>query len=414
MSRRFGSSRKTKSPSSSSSCKSRNSGKSIKDQVINEKMKLAKLQALASFRKQQKTKKLEVEEMKLEEELVKRKAGVKVIEAQEELDKGKFLDSGLNSDYQIGLTENSSFRDRTVNNIQSIKQNMNVLQHSNKKCARLKASDISETFAKASLSHCAAVHNLSNDNNRFIGARITDSRTKITIRSREDGERKGVSEIIYKLLQYQGDPEVEIDKFNGNPLEYQYSVSMFNQVLEMKVSDQTRRLTRLLKFTGGEAKELIKHCIHLPPKTGYETAKQQLWKSSLFACIMQERKKALPSVKSGDASGFRKFYSFVLKCETYSKSTAWNALGTPETLCILALKLPGSLRDIWNRKLQVVRRNCGREPYLSDFASFVHEEANLVNDPFFSKDTVLKYVETPEKKRDKKNMEFLPQKEEKW
>ena len=110
----------------------------------------------------------------------------------------------------------------------------------------------------------------------------------------------------------------------------------------------------------------------------------------------------MPSVKPGDASGFRKFYSFVLKCETFSKSIAWNALETPEMLCILVSKLPHSLRDKWNRKVQMVRRSFGREPYLSDFVSFVHEEATLVIDSDFSKDAVLEYVQTPEKKHDKK------------
>ena len=65
MSRRSESSRKAKSSSSSFSSKSRKSGKSIKEQVINEKMKLAELEALASFREQQKTKKLAEEKMKL-------------------------------------------------------------------------------------------------------------------------------------------------------------------------------------------------------------------------------------------------------------------------------------------------------------------------------------------------------------
>ena len=36
------------------------------------------------------------------------------------------------------------------------------------------------------------------------------------------------------------------------------------------------RLARLLKCTGIEAKELIKHCIHLPPETGYQTLKRLL------------------------------------------------------------------------------------------------------------------------------------------
>ena len=61
MSRRSGSSKKTKSSISSSSPKSIKSGRSIKDQVIREKMKLAELDVLATFREHQKTKKLAVE-----------------------------------------------------------------------------------------------------------------------------------------------------------------------------------------------------------------------------------------------------------------------------------------------------------------------------------------------------------------
>ena len=142
MSRRSRSSRKTKSSSSSSSSKSRKSGKSIKDQVVNEKMELAELEALASFRKQQKTKKLAVEKMKLEEELVKAKARVKVIEAQEELEKGKTLSSYLNSGNQIGFNENLSFRGRTANNMQSINQNMNLLQLCDKNSTKVKSFEI--------------------------------------------------------------------------------------------------------------------------------------------------------------------------------------------------------------------------------------------------------------------------------
>ena len=86
------------------------------------KMKLAELEALESFRKQHQIKKLAVEEMKLEEELVRTKARVKVIETQEELEKSKTLDFGLSSGNQIGFTENSSFRDRTADNMQPVNQ----------------------------------------------------------------------------------------------------------------------------------------------------------------------------------------------------------------------------------------------------------------------------------------------------
>ena len=110
-------------------------------------------------------------------------------------------------------------------------------------------------------SHSAAVHNLhnnnnNNNNNRFVGTRIKDDVEKMkTIRDYE---------MICMLLQYQGAPQIAIDKFGGNSLDYQYFKSMFNTVAKKKASDQMRRLTRQLKFTGGEAKESIKLCIHLP------------------------------------------------------------------------------------------------------------------------------------------------------
>ena len=57
--------------------------------------------------------------------------------------------------------------------MQSTNQNMNLLQISHKNITKVKASDILETFAKASRSH--SVRNLCNNNSRFIGARITDN-----------------------------------------------------------------------------------------------------------------------------------------------------------------------------------------------------------------------------------------------
>ena len=55
---------------------------------------------------------------------------------------------------------------------------MNVLQVCDKNSTKVKCSKISETFAKASPSYSAAVHNLHNDNKWFIGARIRDQKQR--------------------------------------------------------------------------------------------------------------------------------------------------------------------------------------------------------------------------------------------
>ena len=117
--------------------------------------------------------------------------------------------------------------------------------------------------------------------------------------------------MICKLSQQQGAREVELDKFSGNPLEYQYFSTMFKEVVERKIGDPVGRLAQLIKFTDGEAKDLIKHCIHLAPEIGYHTVITLLNKKCdnphlLLASYMKEIKSLAP-VKPDDAMGFRKF-----------------------------------------------------------------------------------------------------------
>ena len=59
----------------------------------------------------------------------------------------------------------------------------------------------------------------------------------------------------------QSAPEATIDVFHGNPLEFKYFIST-----RIKIEDGRGRLVRLIQFTSGKAKDLIKGCIHLEPK----------------------------------------------------------------------------------------------------------------------------------------------------
>ena len=81
--------------------------------------------------------------------------------------------------------------------------------------------------------------------------------------SDEDANHKA-SSVLCKLVQQQAEPEVDIDCFDGNPLNYHYLMALFCEVVETKIEDLRGRLTRLLKYIVGEAKKLIKHCIQLP------------------------------------------------------------------------------------------------------------------------------------------------------
>ena len=141
---------------------------------------------------------------------------------------------------------------------------------------------------------------------------------------------------------------------------------------------------------------LIKHCIQLPHDKGYKYAKSLLEKTygNPHKILSSYRKevKDWPQVKFGDAKASRKFFNFLLKCESISDNQHWNALDTPEILCMLISKLPGVLMDRWNRKVQNIRRRELREPDLTDFVQFMEEETLLMNNPLFSREAFHEYA----------------------
>ena len=67
--------------------------------------------------------------------------------------------------------------------------------------------------------------------------------------------------IMNKLLRQQAAPDVEIDIFSNDPVDYWYLMAVFEEVVEKKTDDPRGRLTRLIKYTDGEPKEMIKYCI---------------------------------------------------------------------------------------------------------------------------------------------------------
>ena len=73
-------------------------------------------------------------------------------------------------------------------------------------------------------------------------------------------------------------PNVDIDMFDRNPMEFYYFMSIFEEMVESKVIDPRGRLTCLINYTKGEATELVKHCIQQPTEVCYDSAKNLLIK----------------------------------------------------------------------------------------------------------------------------------------
>ena len=73
-----------------------------------------------------------------------------------------------------------------------------------------------------------------------------------------DGE---MSRMLCSLLRQQSAPDVAIQTFRVDPLQYHFFMSYFKKAVEYKIDDPHGRMVRLLKFTDREAKETIRHYI---------------------------------------------------------------------------------------------------------------------------------------------------------
>ena len=48
---------------------------------------------------------------------------------------------------------------------------------------------------------------------------------------------------------------------------------LFHEIVENRIDNSRGKLTRLIKYTKGAAKEIIKHCVQQTPAQGFKNAK---------------------------------------------------------------------------------------------------------------------------------------------
>ena len=169
---------------------------------------------------------------------------------------------------------------------------------------------------------------------------------------------------------------------------FNYFIETFKNVVENLITDPRQRLVRLLKYTKDEAKELIKHCVYDSTEDCYETAlkllKQEYGNPFRIACAHLEKLKKWPQIKSNDAAGMKNLYRFLVRCVAFQKTGALD-LDSPLVIRNVQLSLPVHLQDKWTSKVGKIRKIGGREAKFVDFLGFVEEEAEVLNDPVYSR-----------------------------
>ena len=197
--------------------------------------------------------------------------------------------------------------------------------------------------------------------------------------------------ILNKIVDNQKEaalPSAELDSFDGsNVLSYLSFIKNFKYVVEDKTQDAARRLELLLKYTKGEAHELIKECPMIDPATkGYERAKWLLKRDygqpPILAAAYKTKAEEWTKIPLGDKVALKKFAIFLVNCcNAKCGNTEMSSMDGYEFLRILASKLPTSLQQQWIRQVGKFREEKMRSPTLEDFEQFVGQLSRNENDP---------------------------------
>ena len=213
-------------------------------------------------------------------------------------------------------------------------------------------------------------------------------RTNSLHKKSSEGDSVGMSSLFRRLQA----PTVQLEVFSGNAIDFPFFITNFSQAVEENITDEKGKLLRLIQYTDGAAKELVKSCIYLPEETCYKRAKQLLIQKygNPFVINAEYRKRlsTWPRLKPNDAVSFSSFENFLIKFQSSMHAVGRTTDCSPELLQILQTKLPPYLQDRWSRKVFQIRKDFKKEASLDDFIQRITEETEIISDPLFSRDAI--------------------------
>ena len=350
------------SRSSKHSVKSLAPSLSIKDQLVSERLRLAELQAENSFLEEKFTHTRKSKELHYKKEIAKSTARLDVL---------KNLDVNHTGEPYIPFTA-------PLPTLQSSNKK-NIVPNLEPQVKEVVTDKLIQQAPKNDQPHT------SKGSGKKQEAPVPEGEASTITQNRP------IDQILCTMMRQQLAPEVDMEVYDGNPLNYNYFLATFKEVVENNIDDPRGRLTRLIKYTKGEAKDAIKHCIELPANEGYIKAMKLLQKRfgdpHFILAKYRNEIRNLPILQFSNQKGFREFLNLIIRCKSFVCDD-WNGLDSPDTIQMLVSKLPLPLSDRWNRKVMILRQTTLREPRLADFVSFMEQETLLINDPLYSRDAL--------------------------
>ena len=220
--------------------------------------------------------------------------------------------------------------------------------------------------------------------------------------SSKDSGKSGLSDQAYQILVQQNPvmeefvkqqetlPRRHVPVFDGNPLEYCTFIRAFETVIEAKEPDYSGRLYYLEQHTSGRPQEIVRSCLYMVPKEGYEKAKGLLERrfgqkhKIAMACLDQVTNG--PRIKGEDAESLEGFSILLSSCTNTLRSIVYsNKIESPDNMRKIINRLPTRLQAKWRETADRILNVDQREICIEDISNFVEQKSRSLGNPIFGK-----------------------------
>lgn len=181
-------------------------------------------------------------------------------------------------------------------------------------------------------------------------------------------------------------PKPDMPTFSGNPVDYWNFINSFEVNIAERVHDNRLRLSYLIQFTTGKAREAIENCVLLDPLTGYSRARvilqDQFGRNYIVARAHLEKVTDRSSLRATDSQALWDLARDMRRCQMTTSQMGYSAdMSTTDTLLKIQHLLPVHLQSRWASRAQSLMEGSVM-PNFSHLTDFIEDSAKVASNVF--------------------------------
>ena len=195
-------------------------------------------------------------------------------------------------------------------------------------------------------------------------------------------------ELQARMINLLSIPKVELDSFSGDPLEYQTFFAIFDELIDANLSNDQVKLTRLLQYTKGPAKESIRNCALIGGAEGYKKAREILRSRYgndhlVSHKIIQDLKEGKPVVSAVEIRQLAD--DLAMACKALEQKKLISELDTQQNILDILLRCPEYIKRRWYKLALKTKQSTDNYPRFSEFVEFMNNVSTEACDPVYGK-----------------------------